>query len=433
MKAFLMTFTMFGMLAETGTAEYLKHAQILGGADTRIEQIRKGDAKLVLADSKGKALPAGTKVEIEQVKHQFLFGCNIFKLFNCETPEQNTAYEKLFSELFNFATLPFYWWAYERTADTNLDDTTDRIIKWCREHNITPKGHPLAWNYVDPKWLPDDPKASMDIQMARIGKCMKRFEKDILLWDVVNEAVEHDRPDLKKNSPKLTEAIRLMGVPAYVTQAFSEARKANPNANLIINDYCTDQKYENLVLSKLVDKSGKPSYDIIGIQSHMHGGYWVPEKTWYTCESFAKLNKPIHFTEATILSNIKTEKGWEVNSESEAKQAREVVEFYTILFSNPMVEAITWWDFSDQGAWMAAPAGFLRKDMTPKPAYEELKKLIKGKWWTKAQVRTQENGNVNFRGFYGQYRVKATIAGKNVEGIVEFKKGDTTPISVKME
>ena len=55
--------------------------------------------------------------------------------------------------------------------------------------------------------------------------------------------------------------------------------------------------------------------------------------------------------------------------EHEAQQAQEVEDLYRVLFSHPSVEGITWWDFSDQGAWMKAPAGLLRKDMSPRPAY----------------------------------------------------------------
>ena len=55
-----------------------------------------------------------------------------------------------------------------------------------------------------------------------------------------------------------------------------------------------------------------------------------------------------------------------------------------MLFSHPAVAAVTWWDFTDQDAWQQAPAGLVRDDMSPKPAYEQLRSLIKGKWWTKA-------------------------------------------------
>jgi hypothetical protein len=88
------------------------------------------------------------------------------------------------------------------------------------------------------------------------------------------------------------------------------------------------------------------------------------------------------------------------------------VRFYTMLFSHPAVEAITWWDFSDYQAWQGAPAGFVRRDMTPKPVYEELKKLIKGKWWTQTTLETAADGTAGFRGFLGEYKVSASFEGK---------------------
>ncbi|MCX7778519.1 MAG: 1,4-beta-xylanase, partial [Armatimonadetes bacterium] len=69
------------------------------------------------------------------------------------------------------------------------------------------------------------------------------------------------------------------------------------------------------------------------------------------------------------------------------------------------VQAITWWDFSDDGAWQGAPAGWLRKDMSPKPVYERLMGLIKGEWWTSEKGTTDDNGVWRTRAFYGDYEL----------------------------
>jgi hypothetical protein len=55
--------------------------------------------------------------------------------------------------------------------------------------------------------------------------------------------------------------------------------------------------------------------------------------------------------------------------------------------------------------------------MTPKPVYHELKKLIKGKWWTKTTLQTGPDGTAALRGFFGNYKVTATREGK--EPVVE--------------
>ena len=404
------------------SAEQESAEQILEQADTRIEKHRKGDAALRLLGPDGKPLEASLAVNITQTRHKFLFGCNIFKLGRCRTPEDNAAYEKHFAALLNFATLPFYWWNYERRQGEPEDARSDQIVRWCKAHNVTTKGHPLAWNYVEQKWLPDEPEAAMQLQFKRIDRCVRKFKGDIDIWDVVNEATHYDRDQCKKNAPKLTEAIRKMGIGAYVRAAFKAARRANPNATLLINDYRTDPAYPDKVISKLVDDSGQALYDVIGIQSHMHGGCWPVNKAWDVCQIFAKFGKPLHFTETTIVSGQRTDQGWNTTPEGEKYQAEKVAEFYTVLFSHPAVEAITWWDFTDQGAWQRAPAGFLRKDLSPKPAYDKLKSLIKDKWWTKTKVTLAAGGRARFRGFFGQYKVTVRAAGRQLTGTFSFDK-----------
>ena len=356
-------------------------------------------------------LPPGVNLRISQKRHKFLFGCNIFKLGRCRTSEDNAAYEKQFADLLNYATLPFYWWQYETQKGQPDDERTEEIVRWCNAHGVTTKGHPLAWNYVDPRWLADStPEEAMRLQFERIGRCAERFKGKVDIWDVVNEATAYDREELKQRSPKLTQAIAKMGVPEYIRTAFKTARQANPQAVLLINDYRLDAAYADNVISQLVDEAGKPMYDVIGLQSHMHGGYWGAARAWDACERFAKFGKPLHFTETTVVSGPRKDSVWATTPEGEQEQAKRVAEFYSVLFSHPAVEAITWWDFTDQGAWQRAPAGLVRSDMSPKPAYEQLHGLIKGKWWTKVETATGPGGSANFEGFLGQYEIEAKPA-----------------------
>ncbi len=406
--------------------------RILDGADERIAKHRKGAAVLSLKGPDGQVFPPGVRLEISQTRHEFLFGCNIFKLGRCRTEADNAAYAKHFADLLNYATLPFYWWTYEPRKGQPMDDRTNEIVRWCKAHDVTTKGHPLAWNYIDPRWLAGTPEEVMQLQLDRVGRCAGRFKGDIDIWDVVNEATHYDREQLKKEAPKLTEAIARIGIGEYVRRAFTVARRANPRATLVINDYRTDPEYENKVIKELVDKEGKALYDVIGIQSHMHGGPWRAAQTWDVCERFARYGKPLHFTETTVVSGPKKDSAWVTTPEGEQQQAKAVTEFYTVLFSHPAVEAITWWDFTDQGAWQAAPAGLVRDDMTPKPTYEQLHELIKGKWWTKTEGDTGPNGQATIQGFYGQYRVDATLAGRRLTGGFFMGRNAGAPLNVQM-
>ncbi len=406
---------------------------VVSQAEQRIRKCRMGTASLRLTGPDGKALPAGTSFRTNQTGHKFLFGCNIFKLGRCRTAENNAAYEKQFAELLNYATLPFYWWQYEMQKGKPDEARTEEIVRWCNAHGITMKGHPLAWNYVDPRWLADStPEEAMRLQFERIGRCARRFKGKIDIWDVVNEATAYDREELKRRSPKLTEAIAKMGIGDYVRTAFKTARQANPHATLVINDYRTDPDFADKVISQLVDDAGRPMYDVVGIQSHMHGGYWGAARAWDVCERFAKFGKPLHFTETTVVSGPRKGSAWTTTPEGEQDQARRVSEFYTVLFSHPAVEAITWWDFTDQGAWQSAPAGLVRGDMTPKPVYEQLLSLVKGKWWTKVEAATKADGNVEFQGFLGQYEIEATAGGRRLAGKFSLEKEQKAPLEIRL-
>ena len=416
--------TLFAPSSESRAAD-----DILAGADARIQAHRQADGIIKVLDAAGRPL-ADAEIQVEQTRHAFLFGSNIFQWGRLPEGMMERAYRERFAELLNYATVGFYWAAYEPRQGEPGHEYAEQVARWCQQQGIATKGHPLAWNYADPSWLPDDPQTIRRLQMERIDDCVSRFSGLIDRWDVVNEATHFDRQEfMLTRAPKYSAMWKQVGQIEFTRECFQHARKAGPEAVLLINDYRTDPDYER-VIEQLVDADGRPLYDVIGIQSHMHGGPWTNEKVWEVCERFARFNVPLHFTETTILSGDRTwEKPrgepWPSTPEGEAYQAREVVRFYTMLFSHPAVEAITWWDFSDYHAWKRAPAGFLRADMSPKPVYLALQKLIKDQWWTRTTLKTNADGIARFRGFLGDYRLTASMPDREpVEATFILKKNE---------
>jgi GH35 family endo-1,4-beta-xylanase len=191
---------------------------------------------------------------------------------------------------------------------------------------------------------------------------------------------------------------------------FEEAKAANPNSTLLLNDFNTSENYAALIDESL--QAGAP-IDVIGVQSHQHQGYWGAEKLHAVLDRFSRFGKPIHFTENTLISgdimpaHIVDLNDWQVDEwpstpEGEERQKNELEEMYRIFFEHPLVEGVTGWDFTD-GMWLKAPSGILRIDNTRKPAFHRLKELIKGEWWTDVEVHTDENGFVTVEGFKGDY------------------------------
>lgn len=374
----------------------------------RIRRYRMGVLTVHAVGQGGRPLP-NARIEITQTRHAFLFGCNAFGYDPADPSPSQKAYQTEFAALFNYATLPFYWGAFEQSPGKQDYARLQAMADWCLAHGITPKGHPLVWHEVWPAWAPAAPEAAIPLLHARVTNLVQHYSGSIHYWDALNEA----NGAANFQPPNGESAwIKRDGPASVVETALDWARAAGAGQpeTFLYNDY--DVSSANLALVTQLQQDNKLP-DAIGLQSHMHGGVWPLSKVWSVCQHFAAFGKPIHFTETTVLSGPKRTVNsdgpyptdWNTTPEDEAAQADYVSQFYTVLFSHPAVRAITWWDFSDKNAWQNAPAGLLRKDMTPKPAYTRLRTLIHETWWTHLSGQTGRQGTVTRRVFYGAYTV----------------------------
>jgi len=379
----------------------MQEREILEGAAARIERYRKADASVRVVDPEGRPVP-GARVRVAQTRHAFLFGCSVFPVLSYDDPEKEVAYEREFAALFNYATLAFYWGRYEREPGVTLAGKVMDQARWCKHQGIATKGHPLIWHEVYPKWGPSSPDETREKLRARVTEVVSGFATLVDCWDVVNEATVSERFE-----NGVGRWAKRDGAAVLVAEALGWARRANSNAVLLYNDYNLGPDFEKLA-GELIE-AGAP-VDAFGLQSHMHHGEWPLTRVWEACETYQQFGKPLHFTETTVLSG---EHGWErplpwpSTPEGEARQADYVTKLYPVLFSHPAVEAITWWDFMD-GSWQGAPAGLVRADLSPKPVYESLLGLVKGRWWTDLEAQADADGVARFRGFLGDYEITAT-------------------------
>lgn len=413
--------------AISGSSATRSAGELLSEAEQRIERHRKADGVIVVRDKRGSAV-RGARIRVEQVRHEFLFGCNFFMFDKCGDAESEERYRQQFAALFNYATLGFYWSGFEPEPGRPNYTPNERAAAWCAERLITCKGHPLVWDHEgsSPKWLPNILLAVGEAASDRVTDVVSHYRGKIDVWDVVNEPTHIANANFKAEaSTHMAQYAASIGPRAYTAEYLNVARAANPNATLLVNDYRTDFAYY-LILDSL-RKNDRLLFDAVGIQSHMHGERLQLPKLWEICETYAGLGKPVHFTETTIPSSSRIQRGAgfePTKPEMEAAQQKYVADYYTLLFSHPAVEAITWWDFSDRGAWQGAAAGFLRRDMTPKPVYDRLKQLIKGQWWTKADGVADPNGRMILRAFAGLYKVTVERDGfAPVSRVVPWRRG----------
>jgi endo-1,4-beta-xylanase len=360
---------------------------------------------------------AGQEVTVAQRDHGFLFGCIGFEfidLANGAGTQLDHLVAREWFELFNVATLPFYWGRFE--PERGRPDTGRLLAtaRWFAERGCPVKGHPLAWHTVTADWLRDLPAGEIArVQRDRITREVTDFAGVIDAWDVINEVVI--MPIFDRDDNGITRLCRDLGRIPMIRMVFDAARAANPHATLLLNDFDMSAAYECLIEGVL---EAGVRIDALGLQSHMHQGYWGEEKTLAIVDRFARYGLPIHFTETTIVSghlmppeivdlNDYQIPDWPTTPEGEQRQADEIVRHYRTLLSHPAVQAVTYWGISD-GGWLGAPGGFLRADGSRKPSYDALHGLIKGDWWLPpTTLVTDARGRVRFRGFLGSYEVSA--------------------------
>jgi GH35 family endo-1,4-beta-xylanase len=403
----------FPSLKEMSEAAEAREREVVAATKPAIEKNRKADAKIRVVDAEGRPVP-DVRLTVEQTSHDFLFGANIFGFDRYRTEAQNATYKKRFEELLNYATVGFYWRWYERERGKPSYEYTDKVVAWCREHGIRMKGHPLLWadEAGIPVWSQGQP--SPEVQRQRVEEIMHRYQRKIEFWEVVNEPSH--LPSLK------------------IDQPYRWAHQADPRAYLIVNDYhvLPDGGPAFFKLLSEAKQDGIP-FDGIGIQAHEPRTMRFPlDRVQKVLDQYATLGKELHITEFEPAgSGQKITGSHRQGVWDEAAQADYAVKFYRVCFAHPAVRAITWWDLIDLGSFIPG-GGMLRKDLSPKPVYEQLKRLIHEEWITKASGTTGTDGRLSLRGFCGSYKVVVAIPGKSIEKQFHLEKSRTNEITISL-
>ncbi len=389
-----------------------------------IEKHRKGKAVIEITDENGRPVP-NAQVEIKQVSHAFKYGANIYMLDEFESAEKNKLYRERFKEICNIATLPFYWRDLEPTeGKPRFAKDSERVyrrppldlcMEYCKENGIEPKEHCLVYETWMPTWLDKNNLGLMKEKYEeRIRILAERYRKDIPVWEVTNETLQI-----------FQETSVLYRQPDLVEWSFKCAEKYLSENRLMINDahyniwnvFNGNRSQYYMQIERAIQNGAR--IDGIGMQFHMFyrredeqketRRFYDPLHLYKVMDYYSNFGKPLSITELTIPA-------YSQNEEDEAVQAEIMKWLYTIWFSHPSMEAIIYWNlvdgyaaFAPQGDMTAGEnyyhGGLMRFDMTPKPAFRTIRNLFEKEWHTEEMKCTDENGIVDFSGFYGEYEI----------------------------
>ena len=383
-------------------------AQVIAGIDGRIQANRTAPITLDVVDAAGRPV-AGATVNVEHLQHRFWFGAGFdWGLLQADKTQADLYHREAFLRLFNAATVQLSTANYEPQRGAYSDDENLRALAWINEHGLRASGNSLYWNLAAPRWL-GGPAVSANALEQWMDGLLQHASQSILprmaSVDVFNEVVAWER----FRTP-LTPVLAGGRKVAVIADFMRRFKALNPRVAAMVNDYDSTPEYYNL-LKDVVEAGG--SLDAIGLQSHMHNGAWSVAQLWNVLNRFALLNRPVFFTELSVVSGAHrdfnfrpADPPWDTTPEGETAQADYLELFYRLAYSHPAVGGVTYWDYSDRSTWLACPVGLLRKDGSPKPAYWRLDRLINQEWRTRGTYLADAGGRLVVpHAFEGDYRL----------------------------
>ncbi len=389
--AVFLFFMQFGILAQNSDL------------NKSIEAIRKGEIIV-------KAKP-GSAVNVEQLWHEFWFGCAIpNSLFDGSMPEETRKiFKQKFLENFNSAVTEnaVKWATMEgRKGEVNYS-VIDSIQKWTEENKIPLRGHNIFWGipqFVQP-WVKELNDAELEQTLKNRAETLTaRYKGRFAEYDLNNEMI-HGNYYEERLGPDITKKMAQW------------CKNGDPGVKLFVNDYdvLTGKRLADYMAHiRSLLKQGIPVVGI-GVQGHLHGDTFDRAALKNALDSLAVFHLPVRVTEFNFpgqRSKFYIDRNLQITEAEEEQKAKDIVDYYHICFAHPAVEGIMMWGFWEGANWIPQ-SSLYKRDWTSTPAEEAYHNLVYNEWWTKTNGKTDKNGKLKVPAFYGKYKI--TVNGKSKE------------------
>ena len=249
----------------------------------------------------------------------------------------------------------------------------DKFIAFAEQNGLYTVGHCLIWHSQAPHWLFVDEEGNdigreilIERMKTHIFTVVKRYKGKVDCWDVVNEAIEDD------GSWRNNKFYQILGE-EYVELAFKFTQEADPDAELIYNDYSMFHEGRREGVVKLVNnlKSKGLRVDGIGMQAHSGMDYPPLDEFEKSIIAFVETGAEVHVTEMDITALPFPDRrvGAEVSASFEYQQimnpyangltdsARVALKdryldfFELFLKHEDKIKRVTMWGITDQQSW----------------------------------------------------------------------------------
>lgn len=297
------------------------------------------------------------------------------------------------------------WMFLQPKPNTFYFDIADKYVAFGEKNNMHIVGHTLVWHTQLAEFMNEvkDSATMANHLKNHINTVVNRYKGKIHTWDVVNEALNED------GSLRKSVFFNVLGE-QYVLQAFKLAEKADPNAELVYNDYNLYKPSKRAGVVRLVKKLQESGAKIngVGMQAHWNLNNPTIEDIEKSIIAYSELGVKVSFTELdiSVLPNPWDLEGAEVNQNFEkyegdafmnpypsqipdsvqVKLAERYEEIFKLFLKHEdKIDRVTFWGVTDTHSWLNGwpikgrtnyPLLFNRK-YQPKKAYKSILDLKK--------------------------------------------------------
>jgi endo-1,4-beta-xylanase len=250
---------------------------------------------------------------------------------------------------------------------------SDAMVEYGVENDMYIVGHCLVWHSQVPEWLffdSDRKYVSREVLIERmkthISTLVGRYKGRVDCWDVVNEAFLDD------GSWRKTKFYDIIG-PEYIKLAFQFAHEADPDAELLYNDYSMFHEGRRSAVVSLATELKEEGIQIdgIGMQAHYGLDNLPLKKFEESVKAFAKAGLDVHITELdiSVLPFPDWNVGAEVSASFEYKQQMNpfsdgisdsariaahdaYLDFFKLMLKHQdKIKRVTTWGVADHHSW----------------------------------------------------------------------------------
>lgn len=242
----------------------------------------------------------------------------------------------------------------------------DKLLAFAEQNGMKMRGHTLIWYAAMPDWTSSirGGKAAEKELTRHIRTVVGQYKGRIPSWDVINEAIADDPRGSDYLRPNLW--LENMGK-GYIETAFRRAAEADPQVQLVINEYdieCVGEQFKNRrnallrVVRDLRDRDAP--IHAVGFQGHLKGQYEIDKEgvSSFVAELKA-MDVDVLVTELDVIDNLLPSD----ETERDAVIAGRVTDLLQAISDANRPTAILTWGITDRYTWV--PMYFTRDDASP--------------------------------------------------------------------